>query len=388
MGAAESIPSQLTHERLYQMTHDTRAIMNLILQYMLKEVTVKDFLALSNPAECKKYVLFMANTLHKYFYELQIQPTRDRSGVIAFRSVRDLVAPSTETDREKQSLCLVLAYYYTRIFQIYGSLALTLIDDISSMRETGIMAEPRRGLVTPGQRQVMYGGVSDAELGRFAFLKGFLLDERTTHGFRTKFREQQGLYGEVFFAVKSTSASAPASVSMDPMAVSTTASTAKGTFTFSYEGAQRYSTATVRVERVPLASTATVGSLYSNASRPTNALRLVFESIQYAKKGETTLRTEEIPATYMTKALPPLYPIMTDTGQTVYAFRDTARSLNEVLQDSLYRVMRFTKTLVEEGRRLNTSGASFSTTATGATAKIPHAEVLTALSSSEEGVVE
>ncbi len=164
MGASESTPRELTHQRVYELTQDTRAMMNLILQYMLKEVTVKDFLALSNPNECKKYVIFMANTLHKYFYELQVQPVRDRGGVIAFRSVRDLVAPTPEIDRERQSLCLVLAYYYTRIFQIYGALALTLIDDISTMRETGIMVDgQQRGLVAPGQRPMVYGGaITDA----------------------------------------------------------------------------------------------------------------------------------------------------------------------------------------------------------------------------------
>jgi hypothetical protein len=59
---------QLTHEKLYKDTVDTREIMNLLLEYMIKQITVRDFLALSNPNECKKYTLFMANTLHKYFF--------------------------------------------------------------------------------------------------------------------------------------------------------------------------------------------------------------------------------------------------------------------------------------------------------------------------------
>ena len=49
MGAGESVPRDLTHERLFELTKDTRTVMNYILEYMIKEVTVKDFLALSNP---------------------------------------------------------------------------------------------------------------------------------------------------------------------------------------------------------------------------------------------------------------------------------------------------------------------------------------------------
>jgi hypothetical protein len=392
MGASESIPRELTHQRLYELTHDTRAVMNMILQYMLKEVTVKDFLALSNPNECKKYVLFMANTLHKYFYELQVQPVKDRGGVIAFRSVRDLIAPTPESEREKQSLCLVLAYYYTRIFQIYGALALTLIDDISTMRDTGIMTEgPRRGLVAPGQRPIIYGGaITDAELGRFAFLKSFLLDEKTIRGWRTKFHEQNGLYGEVFFSIQSEE-----EVGSDPLAIPTAIRSQKGRFTFGYEGARRFSTIDLRVERVapPVPSSTSTTSLYGNAAArgSTGALRITFENLQYPKRGEDTLTAVEIPSTYLSKTLPLLYPVTTGDGQTVYAFRETSRSVNDVLQETLYRIMRFTKTLVEEGRVLNRSSEAVAAATMGIkpdASKIPHAEVLKELSTTEENTME
>ena len=352
-------------------------MMNKILEYMLKEVTVKDFLALSNPNECKKYVVFMANTLHKHFYELQIQPIKDRKGVIAFRSVRDLVSPSPELDRERQSLCLVLAYYYTRIFQIYGALALTLIDDISTMRETGIMTNgPRRGLVAPGHRPVIYGGVSmDEDLGRFIFLKPFLLDDKRQQGWRTKFREQNGLYGEVFFSVKRE----VGEESSDPLEVSTVATSQKGTFFFFYEGAKRYSTIDLRVERVALSS--------NSGTSTGSALRVTFENLKYTKRGDTSLTSASIPETYFTRTLPLLYPVTTGNGQTTYVFRDSTRSVNEVLQDSLYRIMRFTKSLAEEGKVLERASDSTTNKKTN-TAKGPHADVLKELSTSEENTLE
>ena len=58
MGASQSIPSTLSRQKVFDLTRDTRATMDVILDYMLKEITVRDFLALSNPTECKKYVIF------------------------------------------------------------------------------------------------------------------------------------------------------------------------------------------------------------------------------------------------------------------------------------------------------------------------------------------
>ena len=155
MGAGQSIPATLTRQKVFELTRDTRGLMSVLLEYMLKEVTVRDFMALSNPTECRKYVIFMANALHKSFYELQIVPTRDKRGVIAFRPIKELIQPAgEESDRERQSLCLTLAYFYTRIFQIYGALALTLIDDASVISESGLTSfygeASKTGLMAPG----------------------------------------------------------------------------------------------------------------------------------------------------------------------------------------------------------------------------------------------
>ena len=62
MGAGQSIPSTLTRQKVFELTRDTRGLMSVLLEYMLKEVTVRDFMALSNPTECRKYVIFIAIT--------------------------------------------------------------------------------------------------------------------------------------------------------------------------------------------------------------------------------------------------------------------------------------------------------------------------------------
>ena len=193
MGSGQSIPSTLTRQKVFELTRDTRGLMDVLLEYMLKEITVRDFLALSNPAECKKYVIFMANNLYKHFYELQIVPIKDKKGVIAFRPVKELTNPPEDTENERQSLCLTLAYFYTRIFQIYGALALTVIDDSKFMMESGIIPlygdTTKKGLLPPGYRpyvtlggsiggELTGGSIPAATLGNFNFLRSYLYEEK------------------------------------------------------------------------------------------------------------------------------------------------------------------------------------------------------------------
>jgi hypothetical protein len=210
MGAGQSLPSNLTHEKLFELTKNTRNVMDILLNYMLKEITVRDFLALSNPAECKKYVLFKANTLYKYFYELKIEPVRDatsREGMIAFRPVKELIAPpSPEAEKERQTLCLILAYYYTRIFQIYGALALTLIDDMETAVRSGLMTtliDNKQRLLAPGQRIYRtYGGgdsgIPSATLGNYNFLRTFLKNEIKLDSYLTIY-ENESNPAEILF---------------------------------------------------------------------------------------------------------------------------------------------------------------------------------------------
>jgi hypothetical protein len=245
MGAGQSTPSVLTHDKLYELTKDTRGVMNVLLDYMLKEVTVRDFLLLSNPQECKKYVLFMANNLYKYFYELKILPTKDKRGIIAFRPVKELTSLPEDVDREKQSLCLVLAYFYTRIFQIYGALALTLIDDASYMSESGLLSlgeSGERGLLPPGYRQfTTFGGaptLSSTSFGDFTFLKSYLKDEYDTSdiskGFLTKYMGEGPSQGVIYFNQRGYLSSSGKS------AESSEIKTQAGVFAIGYRGAKKY----------------------------------------------------------------------------------------------------------------------------------------------------
>ena len=132
-----------THAELFQKTAGTRRMVDDIFTYMMQHLKVNDFMKLSNPESCQKYVLFMANNLSMFFSKLSVRPELGKDGVMAFRTAEDLQSPTGPAKQEKESLCLVLAYFYTRIFQMYGAMALTLLDDVNyTVDMTALMGAP------------------------------------------------------------------------------------------------------------------------------------------------------------------------------------------------------------------------------------------------------
>ena len=132
-----------THGQLFDKTAGTRRMVDDIFTYMMQHLKVNDFMNLSNPEKCQKYVLFMANNLSMFFSKLSVRPEVGKDGILAFRSAEDLQDPKGPAKQEKESLCLVLAYFYTRIFQIYGAIALTLLDDIKYTVEMSTLMSAR-----------------------------------------------------------------------------------------------------------------------------------------------------------------------------------------------------------------------------------------------------
>lgn len=133
---------------------------------MIQGITPEDFLKLGNPATCKQYIFTMANAIYRLFEELQIRPTKDRSGTIVFQKLETLKSggDSKAVQQDTRQYCLIVAYTYIRIFQIFGALALTIVDDETAGQVLGVL---QAGLAQPppamarGPRGVFLGG-SDA----------------------------------------------------------------------------------------------------------------------------------------------------------------------------------------------------------------------------------
>ena len=103
---------------------------------MLAKITPEDLMKLSKSQMCSSYVFLMADSIGKLFEDLRIRPKKDRdSGVVFFQKVDTLRASSGES----RQLCLIIAYYYVRIFQIFGALAMTVLDDPSAGAILGVL---------------------------------------------------------------------------------------------------------------------------------------------------------------------------------------------------------------------------------------------------------
>ncbi len=359
MGAGQSVSSTLTREKVFELTKDTRGVMNILLDYMLKELTVRDFLALSNPTECKKYVLFMANNLYKYFYELEIVPTKDKRGVIAFRPVKELINPPEDDQIERQSLCLTLSYFYTRIFQIYGALALTLIDDAQYMIESGIIPRygdtTKKGLLAPGykpyttqggdtiQNSKQEGGLPNGrtlvlDLGNFYFLHSYLSSERSSNkGFLTKYSGEGESDGIIYFDTEKRRRDV---VSRRGFFEEEETQLQRGIFSIGYSGAKNYSYLEV------FARSEGIG---------TGRIKFEFGKLSYIKKGTTESLTVDVPSDIISqKSFSVKSFKATDRSTTEYTISGSSSSINEYFNKIFEKVVPYVKRHAEGAKESTT----------------------------------
>lgn len=354
MGAGQSIPSTLTRQKAYELTRDTRGMMDVLLDYMLKEITVRDFLALSNPTECKKYVVFLANNLYKQFYELQIRPVKDKQGIIAFRPVSELTKPSETDESERQSLCLVLAYFYTRIFQIYGALALTVIDDARVLSESGILPYltdgTTKGLLAPGYRPFTTSGgaISAAALGNFNFLRSYLIDERDPlRGYITLYSGEGDSRGRIYFAPKIEERN-----EFGRVISTSTISEAKlqrGIFFIGYSGGKLYS---------QLEAYAKIEGIDADT-------KFVFGKLKFYKKEGSAPETIELPSDVLFQRQ---ITIQRTIGARayVYSIKGSTKTITEYFNDIFSKVVEFIKrnTIEDTSTIRSPSGVIISETGT------------------------
>jgi len=136
MGNFSSRPGSITREQLLKSTESSRDFTNKLFNVMITKLTPEDFMKLSKSQSCSSFVFLMADSIGKMFDNLQIYPKRDKqSGIVFFQKVDSLRAQTPET----RELCTIIAYFYVRVFQIFGALAMTIVDDPSAGATLGIM---------------------------------------------------------------------------------------------------------------------------------------------------------------------------------------------------------------------------------------------------------
>jgi hypothetical protein len=129
-GASSLGSGALNRVQMIKATESPRFLLDRILRFMMDEINDKDVFRMQDPGVCEKYLILTADAMQKYFIDINILPTKDKSGKLYFRRITDLQKPRDKVVEEQlKSNCLTLAYFYVRILQIYIALALTIVDD-------------------------------------------------------------------------------------------------------------------------------------------------------------------------------------------------------------------------------------------------------------------
>lgn len=150
---------------------------NELLTLFFKNANLKRLLDLHNLGDCPNFIFTTAEELQTQFQRLKIYPKLGAKGEIFFADLNDVV-PARVTDPTKKTaelaakldhsntLCVDIAYYYVRVFQIYAALALTVIDADPARKQLGYAVNPaQRGRVSTtalqsgGAIQQSYGGI-------------------------------------------------------------------------------------------------------------------------------------------------------------------------------------------------------------------------------------
>ena len=127
MGAgASKAPPDITAKSL-----EAKRITQEIFRFMVTQMKFEEYLALANPDQCKKYVILIADSLQKFFAKIKIVPEKTKDGYIYFRKFDDVKGATPMSAQ----YCTVIALFYVRIFQIYGALALSILDTDTNVYE-------------------------------------------------------------------------------------------------------------------------------------------------------------------------------------------------------------------------------------------------------------
>lgn len=115
----------------------TKELSDKILTLFFSKADFRDILSLSSISACPKYVFTTAEALSSLFQSIQVYPSLGKRGEILFAPIQSLSPGLVKQEGTKELLeitkirnqrCMDVAYYYVRIFQIYGALALTVLD--------------------------------------------------------------------------------------------------------------------------------------------------------------------------------------------------------------------------------------------------------------------
>lgn len=147
MGAGPSQDRLPSRQEIFKRTKGGRDLINPIFNWMLNNTALRDLYQLGNPRACDRYIFLTADALGSFFKRIEIEPKAGPKGTIFFQKTDVLVPkdPKSTEYQQREVLCLQIAFFFVRIFQIFGSLALSVLDSdpVETLKVQDIL---RRGL--------------------------------------------------------------------------------------------------------------------------------------------------------------------------------------------------------------------------------------------------
>ena len=168
MGAGSSKQLVLQNPSSYvERGNLSKELANHILTLLFSKADFQDILSLSSISECPRYVFTTADALQTLFQSIQVYPSRGKSGEILFTPISHispgLMKDKTEGSQEllertkvRNQMCMDVAYFYVRIFQIYGALALTILDTDPTRRKMQSRPVARSGIFSSASAKPGY----------------------------------------------------------------------------------------------------------------------------------------------------------------------------------------------------------------------------------------
>jgi hypothetical protein len=145
---------------------------------MFNHANLTDMYSVADPERCKQYIVVASTALESIFSKVNINPIV-KDGTLYFQSVPGLIESMHPEDKaRRQASCNMLAFYFIRIFQIFGALTLAVKDStIPSVDPamnvprnikrgyTPLVSRPLRGFPSANQpRSFWSGGQRGGEL--------------------------------------------------------------------------------------------------------------------------------------------------------------------------------------------------------------------------------
>lgn len=138
MGAGSSIPQSLPSRSKYKgQVIPAQDLVNQIFSWMMSQMDTNDLLKLANPKACKDYVFLTKEAIAQFMRQIQLEPRLGNKNVLYFQSVKQLTFSDEKYEKAfpkqkeyRDALCAQLAFFTVRLFQIFGALALTVIDSL------------------------------------------------------------------------------------------------------------------------------------------------------------------------------------------------------------------------------------------------------------------